>query len=224
MSRSRNSIPVKDVIQYRIYIILLCHMLLVNLVVLWSITIVPCVEAFQSTDCTNLRLLDRHQMRYHHSNQVSLLPNGRTILECNDSTTIGQYQRRIRTTLFAVGQTKLSEAAVQKGIDQVVAALRKDPRANQELGKLQRVTKVLGYGTQQMDTILAVRFNASFQKSGFGLSSVPLPFGLGQSNVSEGRGTMIGQVKASVQVKTGKVISCSVFRDLGYGRTFDLRI
>ena len=30
------------------------------------------------------------------------------------------------------------------------------------------------------------------------MSSVPLPFGLGQSNKSEGRGTMVGQVKASL--------------------------
>ena len=67
-------------------------------------------------------------------------------------------------------------------------------------------------------------FNASFKKSGFGLSSVPLPFGLGQSNKSEGRGQMVGQVKASLDAKTGKVTSCSVFRDLGYGRAFNLKV
>ena len=57
-----------------------------------------------------------------------------------------------------------------------------------------------------------------------GLSSVPLPFGLGQSNKSEGRGTMVGQVKASVNEETGKVVECSVFRDLGYGRAFNLKV
>jgi hypothetical protein len=56
------------------------------------------------------------------------------------------------------------------------------------------------------------------------MSSVPLPFGLGQSKVSEGRGTMVGQVKASVDAKTLKVLECSVFRDLGYGRAFNLKI
>ena len=69
-----------------------------------------------------------------------------------------------------------------------------------------------------------MRFNAAFQKGGMGLSAVPLPFGLGQSNQKEGRGTMVGQVKASVNAKTGKVISCSVFRDLGYGRAFNLKV
>ena len=118
----------------------------------------------------------------------------------------------------------LTDKEVRNGIDKVVLALRKDSRTNQELGQLQRVTTILGSGRQQMDTILAVRFNASFQKSGSGWSSIPLPFGLGQSNVSEGRGTMVGQVKASINVKTGKVVSCSVFRDLGYGRTFDLKV
>lgn len=131
---------------------------------------------------------------------------------------------RAQVSLFMAGQSPLTEIEVRKGIDKVVSALRKDSRTNQELGKLQRVTTILGSGMQQMDTILAVRFNAAFQKSGPGLSSIPLPFGLGQSNVSEGRGTMVGQVKASINVKSGKVISCSVFRDLGYGRTFDLKV
>ena len=131
---------------------------------------------------------------------------------------------RAPTIRFMASQSPLTETEVRKGIDTVVAALRKDSRTNQELGKLQRVTTILGSGLQQMNTILAVRFNASFQRSGPGWSSVPLPFGLGQSNVSEGRGTMVGQVKASINLKTGKVISCSVFRDLGYGRTFDLKV
>ena len=37
------------------------------------------------------------------------------------------------------------------------------------------------------------------------------------------RGTMVGQVKASVDQATGKVVECSVFRDLGYGRAFNLK-
>lgn len=56
------------------------------------------------------------------------------------------------------------------------------------------------------------------------MSSVPLPFGLGQSNDSEGRGTMVGQIKASVDAKTNRVLDVSVFRDLGYGRSFVLKV
>ena len=118
---------------------------------------------------------------------------------------------------------KLSQQDAQKGIDKVVNALRKDKLANQELGRLDKVTTVLGYGNPSPDS-LAVRFNASFRKSGFGLSSVPLPFGLGQSEKQEGRGQMVGQVKASIDGKSGKVTSCSVFRDLGYGRAFNLKV
>uniref|UniRef100_A0A7S3LHG3 Uncharacterized protein n=1 Tax=Amphora coffeiformis TaxID=265554 RepID=A0A7S3LHG3_9STRA len=118
---------------------------------------------------------------------------------------------------------QISQQEAQKGIDKVVAALRKDSEANKELGKLDKVTTVLGYGSPVAGSI-AVRFNASFRKGGMGLSAVPLPFGLGQSNESEGRGTMVGQVKASVDSKTGKVTSCSVFRDLGYGRAFNLKV
>jgi hypothetical protein len=128
--------------------------------------------------------------------------------------------RNVPLTLF---MAQVSQQEAQKGIDKVVAALRKDAKAKAELGSLEKVTIVLGYGSPTMGT-LAVRFNAAFKKSGAGLSSVPLPFGLGQSNVREGRGTMVGQVKASINMATGKVTSCSVFRDLGYGRSFDLKV
>ncbi|KAG7356815.1 hypothetical protein IV203_001501 [Nitzschia inconspicua] len=137
----------------------------------------------------------------------------------NASTMSRVYTSSKSSTLFA----QISQQEAQKAIDKVVQALRKDSAANQELGKLQKVTTVLGFGSPQPETV-AVRFNASFQKSGFGRSSVPLPFGLGQSNKSEGRGTMVGQVKASVNQKTGKIVSVSVFRDLGYGRSFNLKV
>ena len=118
---------------------------------------------------------------------------------------------------------QIGEREAQGAIDKVVAALRRDAAAKNELGQLEKVRNVLGYGSPTAGSI-AVRFNASFKRGGFGLSSVPLPFGLGQSNESEGRGTMVGQVKAQIDTKTGKVTSCSVFRDLGYGRSFNLKV
>ena len=118
---------------------------------------------------------------------------------------------------------QVSQQEAQKGIDKVVAALRKDAAARSELGQLDKVTVVLGYGSPTPN-VLNVRFNASFRKAGKGLQAVPLPFGLGQSNTPEGRGTMVGQVKATVDTNTGKVTSCSVFRDLGYGRAFNLKV
>ena len=128
-----------------------------------------------------------------------------------------------KRTTAALRMAQVSQAEAQKSIDKVVQALRKDSAANSELGRLTKVNNVLGFGSPTPDAV-NVRFNASFQKSGKGLSSVPLPFGLGQSNKSEGRGTMVGQVKASVSTKTGKIITCSVFRDLGYGRSFNLKV
>jgi hypothetical protein len=129
-----------------------------------------------------------------------------------------------RSLAFATGlYAQLSQQEASKGIDKVVAALRKDKSAIDELGRLERVTAVLGYGSPKPGTT-AVRFNASFKRSGFGRSSIPMAFGLGQTNTPEGRGTMVGQVKATVDAETGKVTSCSVFRDLGYGRSFNLKI
>ncbi|KAL3944330.1 MAG: hypothetical protein SGBAC_001576 [Bacillariaceae sp.] len=118
---------------------------------------------------------------------------------------------------------QVSQEEATKGIDKAVTALRKDKSALEELGRLDKVTNVLGFGAPTPG-IIAVRFNASFKKPGPGFSSAPLPFGLGQSNKSEGRGQMVGQVKASIDAKTGKIQSCSVFRDLGYGRAFNLRL
>ncbi len=126
--------------------------------------------------------------------------------------------RKCATSCFA----QITEQEARKSIDKVVAALRKDKEAINELGRLENVTNILGFGSPVAGSI-AVRFNASFRKGGFGRSSIPMPFGLGQTNKSEGRGTMVGQVKASLDTKSGKVTSCSVFRDLGYGRAFNLK-
>jgi hypothetical protein len=123
------------------------------------------------------------------------------------------------TSLYA----EISQQEASKAIDKVVATLRQDRTANEELGRLEQVTVVLGYGSPTPGSI-ALRFNARFKRSGFGRSSVPMPFGLGQTNTPEGRGSMVGQVKATVTLETGKVTSCSVFRDLGYGRSFDLKV
>ena len=104
---------------------------------------------------------------------------------------------RTRTTTSSTQQrsslfmAQVSEQEAKQAIDKVVNALRKDSSANEELGRLEKVQNVLGYGSPTAGS-LAVRFNASFKKGGFGLSSVPLPFGLGQSNKSEGRGQMVG--------------------------------
>lgn len=134
-------------------------------------------------------------------------------------TVVSRCTNRSETSYFA---QIITEQEARKNIDRVVAALRKDKQANEEIGRLESVTNILGYGSPIAGSV-AVRFNASFRKGGFGRSSVPLPFGLGQTNQSEGRGTMVGQVKASVDTKNGKVTSCSVFRDLGYGRAFNLK-
>lgn len=126
----------------------------------------------------------------------------------------------IQTNLM---MAKITEKEASSAINKVVLALQKDKEANLELGKLIKTNNVLGFGSPRPG-VVAVRFNASFQKQGMGRSSVPLPFGLGQSNKAEGRGTMVGQVKASVDEKSGKILECSVFRDLGYGRSFSMKV
>jgi len=143
---------------------------------------------------------------------------------CSAFTSISNYvqvsTRRITNTRL---HAQISEKEAKVAIDKVVKALQKDKQANEEMGRLSKTNNVLGFGSPRAG-IIAVRFNASFQKGGMGRSSIPLPFGLGQSNKSDGRGTMVGQVKANVDAATGKVLDCSVFRDLGYGRSFNLKV
>ena len=127
------------------------------------------------------------------------------------------------STMKRLRMAQITEQEAKAGIDKVVAALRKDKQANEELGRLQSVNNILGFGRPSPGQI-ALRFNASFKRGGMGRAAVPMPFGLGQTTQSEGRGVMVGQVKASIDEKTGKVISCSVFRDLGYGRAFNLKL
>ena len=112
----------------------------------------------------------------------------------------------------------ISQQEAEKAIQTVVQVLRKDKTAQKELGKLTKVENILGFGAPQREQI-AVRFNASFQKQAGGFTGG----GNKKNGSGGGRGTMVGQVKASVDPKTGKVIECSVFRDLGYGRAFNLR-
>ena len=120
------------------------------------------------------------------------------------------------------GFAAIDPSVAKKAIALVAKRLQTDKVAVSDLGKLKKVQNVLGTG-EPSPGIVAVRFNASFQKAGFGCASIPLPFGLGQTNKPEenARGTMVGQVKATVS--GGKVTQCSVFRDLGYGRSFDLK-
>lgn len=132
----------------------------------------------------------------------------------------------ISTTSSVLNAQKITEKEASSAIDKVVRALQKDKAANEELGRLTKTNNVLGFGSPRAG-IIAVRFNASFQKgNGMVRSAIPVPFGLGgQTNTKqEGRGTMVGQVKANVDANTGKVLEVSVFRDLGYGRAFNLKI
>jgi hypothetical protein len=87
-----------------------------------------------------------------------VLPHSQSVLDRHR-----QLERRnVPSTLF---MAQVSQQEAQKGIDKVVAALRKDAKAKAELGSMEKVTNVLGYGSPTAGT-LAVRFNAAFKRSG----------------------------------------------------------
>jgi hypothetical protein len=164
-------------------------------------------------------LLLTHAVAFAPSHISSVSTNSSINRLATKTSTKRQQQLPSTTSLYAT----ISEKEAQNAINKVVTALKKDKSAKEELGNLEKVNNILGYGSPKPGTI-AVRFNASFKRGGMGRSAVPLPFGLGQSEKQEGRGTMVGQVKASVDAKSGKVLEASVFRDLGYGRAFNLKV
>ena len=84
-----------------------------------------------------------------------------------------------------------------------------------ELGKLLKVTAVLGYGSPAPE-VTAVRFQAQFQKGG-GLPSL-----MGRAKEAQGgRGVLNGQI--SCKYKGGKLIQLSVARDGGWGKTLEVK-
>ena len=113
----------------------------------------------------------------------------------------------LMTTSDAFAQ--ITQAAATKAVNIVTKKLKADRSCKTELGKLVKVNAVLGYGSPK-ENVIAVRFECSFNKPGV--------------KSGQDRGIMRGQVKASVAEDTGKVVSCSVFRDLGWGRTWDMKI
>lgn len=67
---------------------------------------------------------------------------------------------------------QITTKEASSAIDKVVHALQKDKAANEELGRLRKTNNVLGFGSPHAG-IIAVQFNASFQKDGFGHRPFP---------------------------------------------------
>ncbi|GMH93149.1 hypothetical protein TL16_g12547 [Triparma laevis f. inornata] len=105
--------------------------------------------------------------------------------------------------------SQITQATAQKAVQLVTKKLKADKSCKQELGTLTKINQVLGYGSPKAN-VIAVRFEASFNKP----STIK----------GTDRGIMRGQVKASIAEDSGKIITCSVFRDLGWGRTWDMKV
>merc|ERR1712228_4806 len=77
-------------------------------------------------------------------------------LACGFTTPISHDGRRMSTrtkSASSLQMAKISEKEAQSAIDKVVAALRKDKSANEELGKLKQVNNILGFGSPQKGKI-----------------------------------------------------------------------
>ncbi len=120
---------------------------------------------------------------------------------------------------FRAGLTNLrvlGQADADALIKQAVKKIGMDRKVATELGKLEKVTAVLGYGSPAPG-INAVRFSAQFKRAG-GLASVKI-----KSNDATGaasRGTSVGQV--SCKSENGVITQISIAKDGGWGRFLEV--
>ena len=97
-------------------------------------------------------------------------------------------------------------------------AISRDAGVKDALGALQRVENILGSGSPAPGAV-AVSFSASFRRQG---NPFKLAFGkeAGTTKVAN-RGSNVSQIKA--RADGGKLVSCSIQMDGGWGRTINVR-
>ena len=97
-------------------------------------------------------------------------------------------------------------------------AIGRDAGVKDALGALQRVENIIGSGSPAPGAV-AVSFSASFRRQG---NPFKLAFGkeAGATKVAN-RGSNVSQIKA--RADGGKLVSCSIQMDGGWGRTINVR-
>lgn len=109
-------------------------------------------------------------------------------------------------------------AEANKVVNLAKQAIGRDAGVKEALGALQRVENILGSGSPAPGAV-AVSFAASFRRQG---NPFKLAFGkdAGKTKVAN-RGSNVSQIKA--RADGGKLVSCSIQMDGGWGRTINIK-
>ena len=117
-----------------------------------------------------------------------------------------------------VRRATCTPAEANKVVNLAKQAIGRDAGVKNALGALQRVENILGSGSPAPGAV-AVSFSASFRRQG---NPFKLAFGkeAGATKVAN-RGSNVSQIKA--RADGGKLVSCSIQMDGGWGRTINVR-
>ena len=117
-----------------------------------------------------------------------------------------------------VRRATCTPAEANKVVNLAKQAIGRDAGVKDALGALQRVENILGSGSPAPGAV-AVSFAASFRRQG---NPFKLAFGkeAGTTKVAN-RGSNVSQIKA--RADGGKLVSCSIQMDGGWGRTINVR-
>ena len=117
-----------------------------------------------------------------------------------------------------VRRATCTPAEANKVVNLAKQAIGRDAGVKDALGALQRVENILGSGSPAPGAV-AVSFSASFRRQG---NPFKLAFGkeAGTTKVAN-RGSNVSQIKA--RADGGKLVSCSIQMDGGWGRTINVR-
>ena len=128
------------------------------------------------------------------------------------------FQAPTRRTRSLVRSATCTPAEAQKVVGLAKQAISRDAGVKDALGALQRVENILGSGSPAPGAV-AVSFSASFRRQG---NPFKLAFGkeAGTTKVAN-RGSNVSQIKA--RADGGKLVSCSIQMDGGWGRTINVR-
>ena len=128
------------------------------------------------------------------------------------------FQAPTRRTRSLARPATCTPAEAQKVVGLAKQAISRDAGVKDALGALQRVESIMGSGSPAPGAV-AVSFAASFRRQG---NPFKLAFGkeAGTTKVAN-RGSNVSQIKA--RADGGKLVSCSIQMDGGWGRTINVR-
>lgn len=119
------------------------------------------------------------------------------------------------TARLASSRQYATRQDAEKVINLAKNSISRDSKVKEELGSLLKVENVLGFGSPSSG-VVAVSFNASFKRQG-----TPF-FTMGGEKKLNNRGKTVGKVSA--RFENGRLSSCVIAKDGGWGKSINVNV